>query len=131
AQFAADVAANRLPQVSWIVPSTHISEHPAASPSDGEHLIARLLPGLAANPKVWAKTVFILNYDENDGFFDHVPPPIPAVGAAAGRSTVATTGEDYHGEPVGLGPRVPMIVVSPWSKGGYVNSELFDHTSVI
>jgi phospholipase C len=131
AEFAADVAADRLPQVSWIVPSYQLSEHPSATPSDGAYLVARLIAALTSNPKVWAKTVFILNYDENDGFFDHVPPPIPAVGPAVGKSTVATTGEDYHGEPVGLGPRVPMIVVSPWSKGGYVNSELFDHTSVI
>jgi phospholipase C len=131
AQFAADVAADRLPQVSWIVPATHLSEHPAATPSAGAWLTARLIAALAANPKVWAKTVFILNYDENDGFFDHMPPPLPAVGAAAGKSTVSTAGEDYHGEPVGLGPRVPMIVVSPWTKGGFVNSEVFDHTSVI
>ena len=125
AAFAADVAADRLPQVSWIVPSYHLCEHPTATPSDGAFLTARLIAALAANPKVWAKTVFILNYDENDGFFDHVPPPIPPVGTAAGKSTVATTYEDYHGEPVGLGPRVPMIVVSPWTKGGFVNSELF------
>ncbi|HEY0436967.1 MAG TPA: phospholipase C, phosphocholine-specific, partial [Phenylobacterium sp.] len=130
-QFAADVAADRLPQVSWIVPSYRLSEHPQASPSDGAWLIARLVAALAANPKVWAKTVLILNYDENDGFFDHVPPPVPPVGAAAGKSTVSTEHEDYHGEPVGLGPRVPMIVVSPWTKGGFVNSQVFDHTSVI
>jgi phospholipase C len=131
AAFAADVAADRLPQVSWIVPSYQLCEHPSATPSDGAFLTARLIAALASNPKVWAKTVFILNYDENDGFFDHVPPPVPPTGTAAGKSTVATTGEDYHGEPVGLGPRVPMIVVSPWTKGGYVNSQLFDHTSVI
>jgi phospholipase C len=131
AQFAADVAADRLPQVSWIVPSYRLSEHPQGSPSDGAFLIARLIAALTANPKVWAKTVFILNYDENDGFFDHIPPPIPPVGSAAGKSTVKTNGEDYHGEPVGLGPRVPMIVVSPWTKGGFVNSQVFDHTSVI
>jgi len=131
AEFARDVAADRLPQVSWIVPSFKLCEHPTATPSDGEHLTARLIAALAANPKVWAKTVFILNYDENDGFFDHMPPPLPAVGTAAGKSTVATTHEAFHGEPVGLGPRVPMIVISPWTKGGWVNSEVFDHTSVI
>jgi len=131
AAFAGDVAADRLPQVSWIVPSYQLSEHPSATPSDGAFLIARLIAALASNPKVWAKTVFILNYDENDGFFDHVPPPIPPTGTAPGKSTVDMAHEDYHGEPVGLGPRVPMIVVSPWTKGGFVNSELFDHTSVI
>ena len=131
AEFAKDVAADRLPQVSWIVPSYQLCEHPSAAPSDGAYLVARMIEALAANPKVWAKTVFILNYDENDGFFDHVPPPIPPLGPAMGKSTVASSGEDYHGEPVGLGPRVPMLVISPWSKGGYVNSQLHDHTSVI
>jgi phospholipase C len=131
AAFAADVAADRLPQVSWIVPPYKLCEHPDASPAAGEWFTARLIAALTANPKVWAKTVFILNYDENDGFFDHAPPPIPAVGSAKGKSTVATSGEDYHGESVGLGPRVPMIVVSPWTKGGFVNSQVFDHTSVI
>ncbi|MGZ6016925.1 MAG: alkaline phosphatase family protein, partial [Phenylobacterium sp.] len=101
-QFKSDVVADRLPQVSWIVPSFKLCEHPAATPSDGAWLTARLIAALAANPKVWAKTVLILNYDENDGFFDHMPPPLPAVGAAAGKSTVSTAGEDYHGEPVGL-----------------------------
>jgi phospholipase C len=142
AEFAADVAADRLPQVSWIVAPYKLCEHPEASPARGEYLTARLIAALASNPEVWAKTAFILNYDENDGFFDHVPPILPAVGPAVGKSTVEATGEVYHGgamddvlgpiaEPVGLGPRVPAIVVSPWTKGGYVNSQVFDHTSVI
>jgi phospholipase C len=131
AEFAADVAADRLPQVSWIVAPYRLCEHPEASPARGEYLTARLIAALASNPAVWAKTAFILNYDENDGFFDHVPPIVPTAGPALGKSTVEATGEVYHGEPVGLGPRVPAIVVSPWTKGGYVNSQVFDHTSVI
>ncbi len=131
AQFQADVAADRLPQVSWIVAPFKLCEHPSASPADGEYLTARLIAALASKPEVWARTALILNYDENDGFFDHMPPPLPAVGAALGKSTADTAQELYHGEPVGLGPRVPLIVVSPWTKGGYVNSQLFDHTSVI
>jgi phospholipase C len=90
-----------------------------------------LIAALTAHPDVWAKTVFFLNYDENDGFFDHIPPPVPAISPAMGKSTVAVAGEIYKGEPVGLGPRVPMLVISPWSRGGHVSSELFDHTSVI
>ncbi len=110
---------------------TLLSEHPSATPSYGEQLTGRLLEALTARPDVWAKTAFILNYDENDGFFDHAPPPVPAVAGALGRGNIDTAGEVYKGVPVGLGPRVPMIVVSPWTKGGFVNSELFDHTSVI
>ena len=131
AQFAADVDAGTLPQVSWIVAPYLLCEHPQASPSAGEHLTARLLSALASSPEVWAKTAFILNYDENDGFFDHMPPPVPAAGSAAGKSTVEATYEVYQGEPVGFGPRVPMMVISPWTKGGYVNSQVFDHTSVL
>jgi phospholipase C len=129
--FAKDVAANALPQVSWIVAPTAASEHPEAPPSIGEAFSAGILTALAANPEIWAKTVFILNYDENDGFFDHVPPPIPAIGAKYGASTVATDGEVLEHQPFGLGPRVPALIISPWTKGGWVNSELFDHTSVI
>jgi phospholipase C len=130
-QFKADVTANRLPQVSWIVPPYRLCEHPTATPSEGAWLTARLIAALAANPAVWAKTVFILNYDENDGFFDHLPPPTPPAGMTLGKMTMSPDGEVYQDEPVGLGPRVPMIVVSPWTKGGFVNSQVFDHTSVL
>lgn len=131
AAFAADVAADRLPAVSWIVPMMEMSEHPDAPVPYGEVLTASLVAALAANPKVWAKTVFILNYDENDGFFDHVPAPVPAIEPRYGASNVDVRSETYQGEPVGLGPRVPMLVVSPWTRGGWVNSQLFDHTSVL
>ncbi|MGT2490493.1 alkaline phosphatase family protein [Cupriavidus basilensis] len=95
-----------------------------------------VLNALTANPDVWSKTVLLINFDENDGFFDHVPPPCApaydANGVLAGNSTVATDGE-YHTDkhPYGPGPRVPMYVVSPWSRGGWVNSQVFDHTSVL
>jgi phospholipase C len=131
AAFAADVAADRLPAVSWIVPMMQMSEHPDAPVPFGEVLIGSLIAALAANPKVWAKTAFILNYDENDGFFDHVPAPIPAIAPRYGASNVDVRSETYQGEPVGLGPRVPMLVISPWTRGGWVNSQLFDHTSVL
>jgi phospholipase C len=131
AAFAADVAANRLPQVSWIVAPTKYSEHPEAPPAFGESLTDRLLAALTANPVVWAKTVFIINYDENDGFFDHMPAPLPAIARTMGISTVDTRGESYQGQAVGLGVRVPLLIVSPWTRGGWVNSQLFDHTSVI
>jgi phospholipase C len=131
AAFARDVADGTLPQVSWIVAPTKYSEHPEAPPALGESLTARLLDALTANPAMWAKTAFILNYDENDGFFDHIPAPIPALMPAQGSSNVDLHGEDYQGQSVGLGPRVPLIVISPWSRGGWVNSQVFDHTSVI
>ncbi|MGV9270424.1 phosphocholine-specific phospholipase C [Kitasatospora sp. NPDC003701] len=129
--FADDVASDTLPQVSWIVAPEPLSEHAEHPPADGANLTARLLAALAANQAVWSKTVFILNYDENGGFFDHVPPPMPPTSESDGLSTVSTAGEISDGKPIGLGFRVPLIAVSPWSRGGYVCSEVFDHTSVL
>jgi phospholipase C len=99
--------------------------------------VSQILDALTANPEVWAKTVFLVTYDENDGFFDHVPPPTVPVSRAQGLSTVSTANEIFPGSaeyptgPYGMGVRVPMLVISPWSKGGYVNSQVFDHTSII
>jgi phospholipase C len=131
AALAKDVRDGTLPQVSWIVAPYIMCEHPSAGAGYGQSLTARLLAAIVDNPEVWSKTVFLLNYDENDGLFDHMPPNLPALGPALGASTVSTEGESFGGEPVGLGPRVPMLAISPWSKGGYVNSQVFDHTSVI
>lgn len=133
-----DVVAGTLPQVSWIVPPEDGSEHPySSSPIQGADHTRQVLEALTANPEVWAKTVLFLNFDESDGFFDHMPgPAVPSYnpdGTQAGASTVNIAGE-IHGPdklPFGLGPRVPMLVISPWSKGGWVNSQTFDHTSVI
>jgi phospholipase C len=121
--FRADVAAGRLPEVSYLVPSAVDSEHPgASSPVASASLMYKILDALASHPEVWRHTVVLINYDENDGFFDHVPPPVPPAD---------DTDERWQGLPTGLGIRVPMLVVSPWSVGGYVCSEVFDHTSVI
>lgn len=142
--FREDIAAGTLPQVSWIVTAADLSEHPTAEPAKGEHITAGLIEALIDHPEVFAKTVFILNYDEAGGFFDHMPPPVPPVGDYRGHSTVPLAGEakDWsasaewaaeHGthHPIGLGIRTPTVIVSPWSRGGFVCSELFDHTSVI
>ncbi|SDG37347.1 MULTISPECIES: phosphocholine-specific phospholipase C [unclassified Duganella] len=129
--FAEDVRNNRLPQVSWICSPNDYTEHSPNSPNAGEQITARLLAALVANPEVWSKTVLLLMYDENDGFFDHMPPNLAPLNPSMGKTTLADIGahETYQGEPVGLGPRVPMLVISPWSRGGKVCSQLFDHTS--
>ncbi|MGW1347243.1 phosphocholine-specific phospholipase C [Kribbella sp. NPDC002412] len=125
-RLRADIKAGKLPQVSWLVPSAVDSEHPGAStPVGSANLVYDLLDAIASDPETWSKTVLLINFDENDGYFDHVPPPV-APRPASGN------GDDwYNGRPIGLGPRVPMTVISPWSVGGHVNSQVFDHTSVI
>jgi phospholipase C len=120
--FEDDAKAGRLPQVSWIVAPAAQSEHPIWMPAAGAQYIASKIDAIASNPELWAKTVFVLTYDENDGSFDHVPPRTPAPG---------TAGEFVDGEPVGLGFRVPAVIVSPWTVGGRVHSERLDHTSLI
>ena len=135
--FAADVKNNALPQVSWVVAPEAYTEHPNWPANYGAYYVSQVLDALTANPSVWSKTVLVITYDENDGFFDHVVPPTPPVDAEGGASTVSTVNEYYPGSTgnpasvYGLGVRVPCFVVSPWSKGGYVNSQLFDHTSLI
>ncbi|MFI9568674.1 alkaline phosphatase family protein [Streptomyces rishiriensis] len=120
--FEEDARNDRLPTVSWIIPPGHQSEHPDFLPAAGAAFVASKIEAVAADPAVWAKTAFILNYDENDGLFDHVPPPTPPAGAP---------GEFVGGLPIGGGFRVPAIIVSPWTVGGWVATEAFDHTSAL
>jgi phospholipase C len=121
-KFEHDAINDQLPTVSWIIPPSLQSEHPDYMPAAGAAFVASKLNAIAANPEVWAKIAFILNYDENDGLFDHVAPPVPPAG---------TPGEFVDGLPIGGGFRVPCIVVSPWTAGGWVCSQPFDHTSVL
>ena len=121
-QFEQDARNDKLPTVSWIMPTSQESEHPDHMPAAGADFVARKIEALAANPEVWAKTVFIIDYDENDGIFDHVAPPVPPPG---------TAGEFVNGVPIGGGFRVPCFIISPWTAGGWVCSQPFDHTSIL
>jgi phospholipase C len=133
ASFDADVVAGTLPAVSWIMPNLAECKHPAAPPKYGEYLVQRTLNTLVSNPDVWSRTVFFIMYDENGGFFDHVPPPVPTSGAAGEWLTVDPLPSEASGVagPIGLGFRVPCLVVSPFSRGGYRCSKVFDHTSIL
>jgi phospholipase C len=150
-QLAKDVKSDKLPQVSWVLPPQLWSEHPSpSSPLQGAEFTSHVLDALTSNPQVWGKTVLFLSFDENDGLFDHVPPPAPpsynSDGTLAGMSSLDLSGHYFSDpgrshlnpadaangsvRPWGLGPRVPLYVISPWSRGGWVNSQVFDHTSI-
>ncbi len=121
--FADDIANGTAPAVSYLVAGERDSEHPGNStPMLGQEIVREVLDTVASNHAMWDSTVLFISYDENDGLFDHVPPPIPPPAAAD---------EFADNQPMGLGIRVPMIVVSPWTVGGYVNSQVFDHTSQV
>ncbi len=131
----ADVVAGTLPQVSWVVTNQAFSEHPEGAPNDGAYYIARVLDALNTDPDTFNSTLVIVNYDENDGQFDHVPPPVPTPGTrdefyAEVSGPLADAGVT-ESLPVGLGFRVPLLLISPWTRGGWVTSEVSDHTSVI
>ncbi|MDX6249854.1 MAG: phospholipase [Kribbellaceae bacterium] len=132
-----DVKTGKLPQISWIAAPEAFTEHPNWPANYGAWYISQVLDALTSNPEVWSKTALFITYDENDGFFDHAVPPCPPSSASQGLSTVEVGPDLYPGSAryaagtYGLGQRVPMIVVSPWSTGGYTCSEVFDHTSII
>lgn len=143
-QFRKDVEEGKLPAVSWLVAPEHYSDHPGSA-WYGTWYVSEALDILTKNPEVWKKTIFILTYDENDGSFDHVPPfvaphPHRDDTGKVSRGIDTTPEWVYYDQdfkpasepregPIGLGFRVPLVVASPWTKGGYVNSEVFDHTS--
>ena len=133
AQFQADVAAGTLPQVSWILTPVVTSEHPPAPVSYGEVMTAQVLNTLLSNQSIWESTVLLVTHDENGGFFDHVAPPTAPSGTAGEYLSASPVGggEDGVAGPIGLGFRVPMLVVSPFSTGGLVYSGTLDHASTL
>ncbi|MDJ1486060.1 phospholipase C, phosphocholine-specific [Cytophagaceae bacterium YF14B1] len=150
-QFREDVKNKQLPTVSWIVAPENFSDHPGA-PWYGAWYVSEVMDILTNDPEVWKKTIFILAYDENDGYFDHVPPFVPPHPEKQ-QTGLVSNGIDTRVEhvtmeqelqrksknakrdgrdgPIGLGFRVPLVIASPWSRGGWVNSQVFDHTSVV
>ena len=137
ADFITDAASGNLPQVSWLIASVVDSDHPPAPALFGELTLSAILSALMANPTTWAKTVLFVTYDENGGFFDHVAPVTTPVGTPGEYVTApavpdpTVAGSPPISGPIGLGSRVPMMVISPFSRGGFVSSDLFDHTSVL
>jgi phospholipase C len=145
-QFREDVKKGQLPTVSWLVAPQNFSDHPSSA-WYGAWYISEVMDILTKDPEVWKKTIFILTYDENDGYFDHVPPftaPHPHKKETGSASKGINTGVDYvanadqqtmkdkdhaRESAIGLGYRVPLVIASPWSRGGWVNSQVFDHTS--
>ncbi|MCW3125364.1 MAG: phospholipase phosphocholine-specific [Bacteroidetes bacterium] len=147
-QFREDVEKGKLPTVSWLVAPEAFSDHPGSA-WFGAWYVSEVMDILTKNPEVWKKTIFVLTYDENDGYFDHLPPfvaPNPHDASTGKTSAAIDTKVDFvtmeqektkagadkkslRESSIGLGYRVPMVIASPWSRGGYVNSQVFDHTS--
>jgi phospholipase C len=135
--FISDLATGNLPQVSWLIASVIDSDHPPAPSTFGENTLSVILTALMANPAIWAKTALFVTYDENGGFFDHVAPVTAPAGTPGEYVTAAAVpdptvaGNPPIAGPIGLGFRVPTLVLSPFSRGGFVSSDIFDHTSIL
>jgi phospholipase C len=131
--FEEDCANGVLPDVSFIGSKSGFDEHPAALPAAGAQFLATKLEALASNEELWNTTLFIINYDENDGFFDHVVPPTPDPNKYPEEfiTLASPAGTPGGGLPNGAGFRVPAFVISPWTVGGQIFSEVSDHTSCL
>lgn len=128
AQFFTDCGAGTLPAVSFVDPrflgeaeGRSNDDHPHADIRNGEVFLNTIYKAVTSSPN-WPNTVLIINFDEWGGFFDHVAPsaaPIPPADRAAGNQD-------------GLrGFRVPALVISPWSRRGFVAHGVYDHTSIL
>jgi phospholipase C len=130
-EFYADAAAGELPEVAYVDPvffgDEQNDEHPPSNPQRGQRFVQGIYDAVRASPS-WPSLALIVTYDEHGGFYDHVPPP-PAcvpddVPPETGPNDVQASFDRY-------GFRVPLIVVSPWARPGYVSHELYDLTSVL
>ena len=109
-QFMQDASSGQLPTVSWIVTPSWASEHPPASVCEGENWTVQMLNALMRGPD-WSSTALFLTWDDFGGFYDHVAP------------------EKVNG--YGLGFRVPLIVISPYAKKGYIDHTQYEFSSML
>jgi phospholipase C len=131
--FVTDLKNEELPQVSWINTSLLQTEHPGYSSAKvGEFVVENLIARLHKH-QAWKKTALFVTWDENGGFFDHVAPPVPPLETPGEYLTVPDITNNDGGitGPIGLGFRVPLLVLSPFSRGGFLCSDVFDHTSIL
>jgi phospholipase C len=109
-QFAGDALSDSLPAVSWVVASSDESEHPAASACFSENWTVDQINAIMAGPN-WGSTAVFLTWDDFGGFYDHVPPPVS--------------------DQYGLGPRVPLVIISPYADGSHISHTTYEFASFL
>jgi phospholipase C len=129
-----DLRNGTLPQVSWINTQGFETEHPEdGTAAVGEAATSLIVRMLMHHKPQWEKTALFITWDENGGFFDHVAPPVAPPATPGEFLTVPDVTNDSGGDPgpIGLGFRVPLLIVSPFARGGCLSSDTFDHTSLL
>jgi phospholipase C len=117
-RFLVDIERDRLPRVSWLVPRFFYSEHPGGGSSvcAGENWTVQQVNAVMRS-RYWRNAAIIIVWDDFGGFFDHVPPP--------------------HYDIMGLGPRTPALIISPWTRrgdnrdGGFIDPTTYEFSSVL
>ena len=110
AQFLEDAQSGQLPTMSWLIPSWTESEHPPNSICAGDNSTAQFVNAIMQGPE-WNSTVVFITDDDFGGLYDHVPPP--------------------QVDRDGLGPRVPLLIISPFAKSGYISHVIYEHSSIL
>ena len=129
-KFYTDVAAGRLPQFTFLDPQYDTTSE--ENPQDiqvGERFVASVVNALVRAP-TWKSTALFITYDEHGGYYDHVPPPRAIRPDSIAPIQEASQPKLTPGAYDRYGFRVPLIVVSPWAKAGYVSQVVQDHTSI-
>ncbi|HEU0000646.1 MAG TPA: alkaline phosphatase family protein [Ktedonobacteraceae bacterium] len=111
-QFTKDVQTNNMPNVSWIIPTGNNTDHPPLALQGGQNFVTQQINAVMNSP-YWNSTSIFLTWDDWGGFYDHVAPPSNLV------------------DGMGLGPRVPLIVVSPYAKVGYISHQFGEFSSFV
>lgn len=109
-QFVTEAQNGNLPAVSWLVTSVQNSEHPPYSTCVGENWTVQQINAIMQGPD-WSSTAIFLTWDDFGGFYDHVPPP--------------------NIDTYGFGPRVPLLIISPFAKKGYISHTQYEFSSVL
>jgi phospholipase C len=134
--FVSDAAAGTLPQVSFVdanegIIGVELDEHPPASIQEGAQFGAQVIDAVLSSPS-WPSTALFLTYDEHGGFYDHVPPPPACVpDDIAPLLDPGDPTSDFPAQFDRYGFRVPLVVVSPYAKAGFVSHTIYDHTSIL
>ena len=125
--FEKAAASGKLPAFSWVTSAEEHNEHPPKNVQAGQRFVANMVDTVMKSPN-WSRTALFFTYDEHGGFYDHVAPP-----AACAPDDIAPIRgpKDIAGNFETLGPRVPMILISPYAKQHYVSHTVYDHTSIL